>query len=166
MRELTKKELKEELEIEIENLKAELAALRTIEINLEHKKLTNKAILSLCDAKLRDNTYRVSDQRQKELVYSFSINENGHSRFSWQTIDAMKFTGETIGFLKQSEIVSPGELKERIESRIEYLNESRANCENDLARIDEIVNRHNELIALIDLFNNSISYGSLIARIK
>lgn len=157
MWELTNEQVESDLAEILNNKRAELEAIESISINTKYKTLTNRAIVGK-DCKIRNSPTSVNGS--KELVYYYTILNDGRRNGAWSTIVASENLPDSIGGVYPSRINTPQELSDKVADRVANLKEQITNVESELLRVPEIVSRHNELTKLVDKFNNTIRYAT------
>jgi hypothetical protein len=142
---VTKEQVEQSVSKAINETEAELRALKAITINVEHKKLTNKAVQSELD----DVSVRVGDYVVNKALY---ISYRSYNRYLISTtIAAYAYEDEqgnslgSIAGLKTSRTLTPTELQDSLDKVIEGRKELLSRLKSDLVAAQYIVDTYNDL---------------------
>jgi hypothetical protein len=154
-------DIKNNLQNRIDELQAELAALNGVNVNIKHKKLTNKAISG--------NGARIANYGgiDKALYLSYSVKyKNGHSKYEHTSYIVYSYNdekGDELGSdscLRISRTITPVELVELLSDIITARLESLTGLELEYKKADSIAKKHNKIVKLINEYNEDLSYAS------
>lgn len=158
---ITAEQIRENLQKRIDEVTAELRAVRGITIDTKQKTLTNRAISG--DGAKIDNYLGIN----KALFVSYLIKyKDGATRYETTTITAYSYTDldgneiGTNGIMRISRTITPTELlvivRDIVESRANTIGE----LQSEYRRAGAIAKKQNALIDKIDEFNKNLSYAS------
>lgn len=151
---ITTKELQNTLATRINEAEAELAALKAVTINVEHKTLTKKAVTN----------GRIGDYLSlgKALYVDYQVNH----RYLHMDINAYTYENPdgtqigTDGFLRISRTMTPLELKESLDKAIASREVSLAALKLDLVNAKRITAKYNRLSEQMDELRNGLSWAA------
>lgn len=158
--EITADEINTNLRERIEETRAELKALKGVKINTNHKTLTNKSITG--------EGARIGDYLSigKALYVSYVVETGERRKYMSRDITAYTYNnpdGTEIGsngIMRISRTMTPSELDAQLQSIIATLANELTALEQEKIRAGEIAKKHNELVAQLKEFNDSVSYAS------
>lgn len=154
MNKITVSQLQNKLNERINDVSAEIDALKAVKINTSHKTLTNRAI--------ENGTIGDYLSIGKALFISYQSDY----RYQTTTINAYSYEDEngqelgSDGFRRISRTITPLELKASLDQVIGYRENDLAGYKNDLKRAESIVFEHNNIVDRAEKLSNGVTWAT------
>jgi hypothetical protein len=151
----TAEQIRTNLQARIEEMAAELEALKSVTINTKHKTLTNRAV----GGGTIINYLNIG----KALSVSYAVETATRRQYMNRTITAYSYEDEdgrdlgAVNYRRVSRTITPAELADRVAGIIDNLEDALKQLKREYKRADAIARKQNALIDKIKEFNDSIS---------